>query len=245
VKPAMLYDYEKYYDAAKGYKKVKYLDQTLFNQFINGEVDEISLIRDLSSNNVKRIRKMFLTGSDISDDFAIRKHDVPHNILNRLSGASENFYYTTGLNFKNSGLFFLIKFYGKEYRSKIMASLRFIEERGFGCNISSGMGYFKLSIVTDNRLFNEPEHDAESFTTLSLYSPEDFDSFDKKRCWYELMRIRGRCGDGVMKKGIWVLKEGSTFPIHDQKIYGKVVYVREGPDVVEYGIAFPVRMVGP
>jgi CRISPR type III-A-associated RAMP protein Csm4 len=107
------------------------------------------------------------------------------------------------------------------------------------------MGQFKLSIVTDSELINEPERDAGSSMTLSLYSPEDFDSFDKKRCWYELIKIRGRCGDGFMKKSIWVFKEGSTFPIHDQKICGKVVYVRENPDVVEYGIAFSVRMVEP
>ena len=245
VKPSELDDHERHYDAAKKYKMVKYLDQVLFNRFINGETNEISLIGGLSSNNVKIIRKMFLTGTDINNDFAIRKQDTPHNILNRLSGSSENFYYTTGLNFKNSGLFFLIKFYDNSYRSKVIASLRFIEDRGFGGDISSGMGQFKLSIVTDSELINEPEHDAGSSMTLSLYSPEDFNSFDKKRCWYELMKIRGRCGDGFMKKSVWAFKEGSTFPIRDQKICGKVTYVRENPDVVEYGIAFPVRMVEP
>lgn len=245
VKPVRLDDYEGYYDTFKDYKKVKYLDQILFNRFINGETNESSLIRDLKNGDTKTIRKKFLTGSDVSDDFAIRKQDTPHNILNRLSGSSENFYYTTGLNFKNSGLFFLIKFYDNAYRSKVMASLRFIEDRGFGGNISSGMGQFKLSIVTDSELINEPERDAGCSITLSLYSPENFDSFDKKRCWYELMKIRGRCGDGFMKKSIWVFKEGSTFPIHDQKICGKVAYVRKNPDVVEYGVAFPIRMVEP
>ncbi|MEA3325659.1 MAG: type III-A CRISPR-associated RAMP protein Csm4 [Euryarchaeota archaeon] len=245
VKPSALDDHEEHYDAAKNYKKVKYLDQSLFNRFINGETNEILLIRDLSSNNVKIARKMFLTGTDINNDFVIRKQDTPHNILNRLSGSSENFYYTTGLNFENSGLFFLIKFYDKAYRSKVMASLRFIEDRGFGGNISSGMGQFKLSVVTDSELIKKPERDAGYSMTLSLYSPEDFNSFDKSRCWYELIKTRGRCGDGFMKKSIWVFKEGSTFPIHDQKICGKVVYVRENPDVVEYGIAFPVGMVEP
>jgi len=245
VKPVVLGDYEGYYDAFKDYKKVKYLDQTLFNRLINGETDESSLIKNLKNGDIKTIRKKFMTDSDLSDDFAIRKQDRPHNILNRLSGSSENFYYTTGRNFKNSGLFFLIKFYDNAYRSKVMASLRFIEDRGFGSDISSGMGQFKLSIVTDSELINEPERDAGYFVTLSLYSPEDFDSFDKKRCWYELMKIRGRCGDGFMKKSIWVFKEGSTFLTHDQKICGKVVYVRKNPDVVEYGVAFPVRMVEP
>lgn len=245
VKPLVLDDYEKYYDTFKDYKKVKYLDQTLFNRFINGETNESSLIKDLKNGDTKTIRKKFLTGSDVSYDFTIKKQDTPHNILNRLSGSSENFYYTTGLNFKNSGLFFLIKFYDNTYRSKVMASLRFIEDRGFGGDISSGMGQFKLSIVTDSELINEPERDAGSFMTLSLYSPEDFNSFDKSKCWYELMKIRGRCGDGFMKKSVRVFKDGSTFPIRDQKICGRVVYVRENPDVVEYGIAFPVGMVEP
>ncbi len=245
VKPSALEDHEGHYDAAKKYKKVQYLDQVLFNRFINGEINETSLIEGLSSNDVKIIRKIFLTGTDINNDFAIRKQDTPHNILNRLSGSSENFYYTTGLNFKNSGLFFLIKFYDNAYRSKVEASLKFIEDRGFGGNISSGMGQFKLSIVTDSELINEPARDVGSSMTLSLYSPDDFNSFDKKRCWYELMKIRGRCGDGFMKKSIRVFKEGSTFPIRDQKICGKLVDVRENPDVVEYGIAFPARMVEP
>lgn len=238
-----VFDLEEYFDAAKGYKKIKYLDQILFNRFITGEANEKSLIRDLESGAVKVSKKIFLSAA-INDDFMIRKQDASHNVLNRLSGASENFYYTSGLRFKNSGLFFLMRFFDDTYRSKIMAAIRFIEDRGFGGDISSGMGQFKLSFATDTKLLNEMEHDVGSFITLSLYCPEDFDLFDKRRCWYDLMKIRGRCGDGVMKKGVMVFKEGSTFSIHDQSVYGKVVYVREDPDVVEYAIAFPIWMVG-
>ena len=244
VKPAMFVNYEKYYDAIKNYKKVKYLDQVLFNRFINGKTDENSLIMDIDNNKVRIIKKNILIESYIDNDFVIRKQDIPHNILNRLSNASENFYYTTGTNYKNSGLFFLIKIFNNTYRSKINASLRFIEDRGFGGDISTGMGQFKLSVAIDKELINEPQENSRYSIMLSLYSPEHFNSFDKEKCWYELMRIRGRCGDGFMKKGIWAFKEGSTFSIHDQEKHGKVIYVRKNPDVVEYGIAYPIRMVG-
>ena len=97
--------------------------------------------------------------------------------------------------------------------------------------------------MENGRVITEPAK-ADAFTTLSLYSPgSEFDSFDKSQAWYELIKIQGRCSDGVLKKSLFVLKEGSTFPSSDQKFNGKIEEVRHEPKrVVEYGIAFPINM---
>jgi hypothetical protein len=57
------------------------------------------------------------------------------------------------------------------------------------------------------------------------------------------MKVQGRCKNGEMKKSLFMLKEGSTFPSSGQKFYGKIEEVRPEPKrVVEYGIAFPIKM---
>ena len=126
---------------------------------------------------------------------------------------------------------------------KIRSALKFLEDRGFGGDVSSGQGQFEVEGMENGRVITEPA-EANGFTILSLYSPSsEFDSFDKSQVWYELMKVQGRCKNGEMKKSLFMLKEGSTFPSSDQKFYGKIEEVRPEPKrVVEYGIAFPIKM---
>ncbi|HIH77878.1 MAG TPA: hypothetical protein HA341_02985 [Halobacteria archaeon] len=46
-----------------------------------------------------------------------------------------------------------------------------------------------------------------------------------------------------MKKTLLMFKEGSTFPISDQGVYGQISEVRPNPKrTVEYGVAFPIKV---
>lgn len=231
-----------YLDQAKRFKKARYVHQSVFNAWINGTPSELDIIKDFDKKY--HVSGVLLTHKEeMGLDFRLIVADTPHNVLNRLSNKSENFYYSTGAYYRNAGLFFLIKFLDESYRSKIMAALCFIEDRGFGGGISSGRGQFELNFVESKELIKEPE-EADAFTTLSLYSPRnEFNSFDKNRIWYELTKIQGRCSDGSMKKSLFMFKEGSTFPLLDLEFYGGVKEVRPAPKrVVEYGLAFPVKM---
>jgi len=231
-----------YLDQAKRFKKARYVHQSVFNAWINGTLSELDIIKDFDKKY--HVSGVLLTHKEEMDlDFGLIVADTPHNVLNRLSNKSENFYYSTGAYYRNAGLFFLIKFLDESYRSKIMAALRFIEDRGFGGDISSGRGQFELNFVESTELIKEPE-EADAFTTMSLYSPDnEFNSLDKNRIWYELTKIQGRSSDGRMKKSVFMFKEGSTFPLLNLEFYGGVKEVRPAPKrVVEYGLAFPVKM---
>ncbi len=231
-----------YLDQAKRFKKARYVHQRVYNAWINGTRSELDIIKDFDKKY--HVSGVLLSHKEEMDlDFRLIVADTPHNVLNRLSNKSENFYYSTGAYYRNAGLFFLIKFLDGYYRSKIVAALRFIEDRGFGGDISSGRGQFELNFVESNELIKEPE-EADAFTTLSLYSPgNEFNSFDKNRVWYELTKIQGRSSDGKMKKSVFMFKEGSTFPLLNLEFYGGVKEVRPAPKrVVDYGLAFPVKM---
>jgi CRISPR-associated protein Csm4 len=230
-----------YWDHAKKFKKVRWIHQDIFNDWINGNTSELDIIKEFDEKN--RVKNGLLFPKEINLDPKLIVTDVAHNQLNRLSNQSENFFYSTGAYFKNMGLFFLIEFFNRSYESKIMSALKFIEDRGIGGNITSGQGQFKIEGVEDRSIITEPD-EVDAFTTLSLYSPSsEFDSFDKSQVWYELMKVQGRCSDGSIKKSLFMLREGSTFPSSDQKFYGKIEEVRPEPKrAVEYGIAFPIKM---
>jgi CRISPR-associated protein Csm4 len=231
-------------DSAKKFKKVEYVDESIFNEWINGKISESTIIKVFDDRYKTKDKLLFPRGVELK--FKLAVEDVPHNQLNRLSSCSENFYYSKGRYFDNAGLFFLIKFFDGKFKSKITSALKFIKDRGFGGDISSGEGQFEIEIISEMKsteMIDEPD-EADTFTTLSRYSPTDeFNSFDKDRIWYELVKIRGRCGDGITKKSLLMLKEGSTFPIIDREFYGKVREVRSDPRrTVEYGISFPIKV---
>jgi len=235
-------DKNKDLDTAKKFKKVEYVDERIFNEWINGKISETDIINVFK--NKYEIKDKLLFPKENKPIYNIVVGDLPHNQLNRLSFSSENFYYSKGRYFDNAGLFFLIKFFDNEFKPKIISALKFIEDRGFGGNISSGEGQFEIiDGMKSIEIINEP-NEADTLTTLSRYSPSnDFNSFDQNRVWYELVKVQGRCSDGVMKRSLLMFKEGSTFPIIDRGIYGRVYDVRPNPKrTVEYGIAFPIKI---
>ncbi|MFZ2071653.1 MAG: type III-A CRISPR-associated RAMP protein Csm4 [Halobacteriota archaeon] len=230
-----------YWDQAKKFKGVRWIHQDIFNDWINGKLSELDVIKTFDERYKLKSGLLFHKGTDL--EYEIIVADVAHNQLNRLSNRSENFFYSTGAYFRNVGLFFLIEFFNKSYESKVMSALKFIEDRGIGGDISSGQGQFEIDGVEDRSITTEPA-EADAFTTLSLYSPDsEFSSYNKSQIWYELVKIQGRCEDGAVKKPLFMFKEGSTFPILDQKFYGKTEEVRPKPQrAIEYGIAFPIKM---
>lgn len=230
-----------YWDQAKEFKKVRWIHQDIFNDWINGNTSELNIIKEFGTGYKTKGGLLIQKETDLDPKLIIT--DVAHNQLNRLSNRSENFFYSTGAYFRNVGFFFLIAFFDKSYELKIISALKFLEDRGLGGDISSGHGQFEIESVENGGVITEPDK-ADSFTTLSLYSPgSEFDSFDKSQAWYELVKIQGRCKDGFVKKPLFMLKEGSTFPCSDQKYNGKIEEVRPEPKrVVEYGIAFPINM---
>lgn len=184
-----------------------------------------------------------------------RKLDILHNAINRLTSGTiegklfydENIFFTP-----KAGLFFLLKIYDESLKTKLNTVINFFADKGIGKDSSIGKGQFEVKIEEEISLFNEPEK-ANAFVTLSLYYPTEFElsNFNKELVWYELIKRKGKIESAyvpftdIWKKTILMCKEGSTFPLlNDKKFYGKNPIVKKVRfDVQQYGYAYPVRMV--
>jgi len=226
------------FEGAKKYKKGVFIHESIFNEWIKGEVSELKLIEGMGDRYTVEKGLLIPKGLDIT--FDIKTVDLTQNILNRLTSQSENFFYVTRSYFSKSGLFFMVRFYD-DYERRVVAAMRFLEDRGIGGDISTGKGWFEFSL--GDKGMKEPEN-GRFFVTLSRYCPtkDEIEGFIRSKMWYELVKIQGRCHDGVIKKPLFMFKEGSTFPDTGRALYGKIETVRENPRVVEYGYSFPIKV---
>jgi len=223
---------------AKKYKKVRFIHESIFTDWMDGDISELMLIEGLGGNY--RLEKGLLVPKEIDIKFDIRTVDLAQNILNRLTSQSKDFFYLTRAYFLNSGLFFMIRFYD-DYKEKVIAAMRFLKDRGIGGDISTGKGYFEFFFKEEGVQLGE---NGGSFVTLSRYCPtkDEIEGFSREKMWYEIEKVQGRCMDGVIKKSLFMFKEGSTFPDIGRSFYGRIEKVRENPDVVEFGYSFPIKV---
>ena len=225
---------------AKKFKKVKFVHQTIFQDWINGEISEKELIEGIDEKY--KVSNRLLMPKSLNLNFTITTIDRPHNLLNRLKSLSQEFFYSTAGYFKNAGLFFMIRYSNGSYKDKIESALRFLADRGFGGNLSIGEGEFSFKIYQGN-IIGEPK-DGELFTTLSLYCPtaNEVGNITQGKAWYALVTRKGRSRDGIMKKSLMMFSHGSTFSRIEKDFLGKIEHVRKDPPVVEWGYAFPLRV---
>ncbi|MBR1369679.1 hypothetical protein RJ53_09405 [Methanocalculus chunghsingensis] len=229
---------EALFDAAKKLRKVSYLQSGIFASLVEGRLSDDEILRDLDRGDGKyRIGSGMLYEKKQDHHFEISRSEIPHNRINRLSVASEAFFASEGFRFSNAGLYFLIDFKEKAWENEVLAALRLLADRGFGPKVSSGQGACSISFGDTDIL---PTSTGERIVTLSRYLPDDFDLLGED-AFYNLVRIRGRSADGVMKRSVMMLGEGSVFPDTGDDVYGGIARVRDDPPVVEYGYAFPIR----
>lgn len=227
------------FDTLKKMKKIRFLDEELFRKLSNGTIKSETIAHSFDSFHFDG-RSGTLSSRKHNSQHATAEIDVPHNQINRLSSASQEFYHTTGTQYRAGGLYFFIQFLDKSWEGSVTATLRLLADRGIGPRASSGQGHFDLSIDT----VDLPDHrDAPFYVTLSRFIPQSLAPFGND-IWYDLITVRGRSGDGIMKKSVMMLAEGAVFRNTGDIYYGQIPVVRESPVAVEYGLAFPVGMRG-
>lgn len=220
--------------AAKMFKMGRFLHESLFNRWIEGIFSETDLYT--ASNNYT-IREGMIYPTSLPLDFSIGRTELAHNEINRLSSASVAFYYTAGAIFRNAGLYCLLRCNDPAWRNEVLAAFRFLEDRGFGGRISSGAGSCQIRTETVDLFDDQPRG---RLMSLSRYLPAvEFDAI-RDGAWFDLVAVRGRGGDGMMKRQVMMLTEGSTFPDLGYDRYGTIATVCDAPVAVEYGLAFPV-----
>ena len=138
------------------------------------------------------------------------------------------------------GLYFYIKILNEKYYPIISAALRFLKDRGFGKDISTGKGQFDYEIVDDDLSNNF----GKKFISLSRFIPTDNDlKFISLEDNYEIGSKRGRHRSGDIRKQIRFFKEGSTFN-GNERFYGKIIKSGDAKPYIEYGYAFVLRYGG-
>ena len=225
------------FETLKELRKVRFVEHRLFEDLVTGRLSIEALVhgwgRDYHMNPVSGI---LATSRERCAPFR-GGIELPHNQINRLSTASVQFYHTTGVQYEDGGLFFLMDLADERWRTPIVAALKYLEDRGIGPRASSGQGHFRLEI---RDFVLEQPAEASHLVTLSRFLPESLDRFEGD-VWYDLTTIRGRTQDGMMKRRVMMLSEGAVFRSLGDPAYGRIAVVRDDPPMIENGVAFPVR----
>lgn len=217
-------------EKVKAFKKVEFIEEDIFLKWASGVLSEKKIIDNLDEYYLHE-NMLFMDKLDV--DFKRGQTSVPKNSINRLSNASQGIFYTPGDNYQNMGLFFMIKIINQEYKEYIKAAIRFLGDRGFGRDISTGSGHFKFEIE-DIEL---EEAEGERFVILSRYIPRNDElKYLSQNSWFEIGSKRGRSPGGEIRKQIRFFSEGSTFNSLNKNFYGKVV--ESGHHALEYGLAY-------
>ena len=222
------------FDEMKKYKKIKFVEEEIFYNIINGKLNESDILNnysDYSSSGSFLMKKSY-------DDFRLTEDIIPNNSVNRLFNTTEGIFYSEGQRYLNMGLFFYIEFNDEKYIPIIKSALKFLKDRGFGKDISTGKGQFEYEIYDESI---KDVADAKYFINLSRFIPSEYDleNIDGYSV-YEIDSKRGRCASGEIRKQVRFFKEGSIFKNYSDS-YGTIVAVGDINPAIEYGIAFPVK----
>ena len=224
-------------DVLKKYKKISFIDEEIFLNLVNGDLTELDLLNKY--NQYHESGNLLMT-EDYGINACISGNILPNNSVNRLTNESESIFYSQGDTFQNMGLFFAMIFFDAEYEDIIKSVFKFLKDRGFGRDLSTGKGQFDYEI-TDDSIDNFEITEGNTFVTLSRYIPtsDDLDKINECSA-YEIDSKRGRHPSGEIRKEVKFFKEGSTFPNY-QLTYGNIIKSSDVNPAVEYGYAFPVR----
>ncbi|KZX12270.1 type III-A CRISPR-associated RAMP protein Csm4 [Methanobrevibacter curvatus] len=247
-----IYSSDGVHDKRKKYKKVDFIQESIFFDLINGRLGENELLNKIDDEYLIKNNLLFkkeLKGKLNNNKF--KQTVIPNNSVNRLTNSSDNIFYTEGYEFSNMGLFFLINFNNnnEEYKTLVKSALKFLKDKGFGRDISNGKGHFEFlseDILIENDFnINEKENrNNDSLLILSRVIP-DIESNDLKKfepIAYEFGSKRSRGSAGDLRKEVKFFKEGSTFKCNYEDFLGQVVKVNSinTPPAIEYGLAFPL-----
>ena len=226
----------------KDFKKVDFIEEKIFFDIIRSKLSQSQILENYY-DEYTRINNLLMRGNhDINMEFT-KSTIRPHNSINRLSNRTKIFYNEGDFYQKNcAGLFFYVEVFNNSYNHIIISCLKFLEDRGFGKDISTGNGQFKFSVEESNIFnFGNSIDDGDKFVTLSRFIPTEDDlKFINEESCYELDSKRSIGRNGDVRKQIHFFKEGSTFSYY-KKFYGKIVDVGNYKPAIEFGYAFPIK----
>jgi len=220
----------------KKYRGVSYIPEEIFLEWAAGEIDEETIVDSMENH---RVYGGLLIDGEKDIRFKEAEFEEPHNIVNRIERRTEGIFHLRRVFYENMGRFFLVRFRDASFRPRLESALRFLSDRGFGPDISTGKGTFSF------RVDRNPLHDrtGERFVTLSRFipAPSELEAITPD-AWFEVGSRRGRGPDGEIRRQVRFFREGSTFTDTGKEYYGTLV--RSGRSAVEYGLAYKFAVGG-
>jgi len=231
----------------KDFKKIRYIDKKLFEDYLNGEIDDNILLERFLSWQKEELKKESERNNALieKNKFAYKKSLSPsfilHNSIDRMSGSTlqidgkGQLYWEEEFNgFGNrlsskqnvaEGIYFLAD--GSDV-SIIEGPIRLLSHIGIGGNKSIGKGSFDF--VIEDFSFSVPAN-PNSFVSLSLFQPSqgEIDLFKNNsvNLFYDLTTRIGKIGKDFNlefseKNPIICFTEGSSFFV-SQPLSGRLV----------------------
>ena len=141
-----------------------------------------------------------------------------------------------------SGVRLLLTIIPSKYKKQVLNCIKFLKDRGFGKDISTGKGQFAYE--TSEEKLNITYINTKYFITLSRYIPtKDELNEIKNNSKYEIVSKQGRSKNGEIRKKIRFFKEGSIFKNNKEK-YGQIIDSGKQNPSLEYGYAYKIPYFG-
>nr|WP_048812441.1 type III-A CRISPR-associated RAMP protein Csm4 [Methanobrevibacter ruminantium] len=234
---------------SKKFKKIKFIEEDIFLELVSGNISNDGIFDNFKDDLflVNEFNESFLVkkeNSEIIDGSLFSKEISPHNVIDRVKNNSINIFYSEDYRFReNKGLFFLVDFKDSSFEEIFISLLRFLRDKGFGHDISSGKGQFDFEIDDFDKFDNLNK--SQYFLSLSRFIPDEKDiSFIEELsdddALYEIGDKRSRDSFGLRKKTRF-FKEGSVFPDYTVKYDVNCGCLVETSDrSIEYGYSFNI-----
>lgn len=192
----------------KKLKKIAYLDQKLFSEFL-----ENGVLPDLSAQTVTILNDGFATQStEFNDDFELfEKRVIPRVQVSRAKEDSKPYYVEEITFTQGCGLFALLYCETDATLNQIKELLQRLGEDGIGTDKSLGYGRFTIDFVDNNvdknidKLFNGS---GEFIVSLGLLSPDENPQNLIEGEWCK--EKSNPTGYEIIKRGGWITSDGLT-----------------------------------
>ncbi len=207
----------------KKLRRVKFIEKGLFEKIIKNEIVDIEKVHFSQSGNLMSLK------DNVSDFFIER--EIPRNLIDRVTGATDIFYFSEMVFRKNSGLFFLANIQDETIKKKFTAVLRYLGDEGIGSDRHVGKGLFKVEKDNDFTL-NQPD-DGNCVLNLSLYHPtaDEIKNNLLSGSAYDIIKRTGWVtapGYGSLRKSSFnMFLEGSVFSRLEKEDYGDIPVILE------------------
>jgi CRISPR-associated protein Csm4 len=181
------------------------------------------------------------------------EREISRNVVDRVNGRTDIYYFSEIVFLKDSGLFFMSTFDNEEMRKKFETVLRFLGDEGIGGDRHVGKGLFEVEI--DEKFTLDQPENADSILNLSLYHPtaDEIKNRLLNRSSYDIINRKGWItAPGfrtLRRQSLNMFLEGSIFSKLNKDDYGDIPMVAKKTEhlidfnVYRYGKGFFVDCI--